>query len=233
MTTPPGTLYTPLVGAPVMDWYSKPDVPTSLLNGLTQLERYAVIPVTDAPTRETKIPTGNRWIGMVTYNANTDAFEYWNGTSWLTVNRALNMAAHLAGLGNLGSVLSAGQYVDYKVTITVTKACFVLLFGSTTASVTTTPTTWQGLNCQVFCDNTITAAPNTVNSFYPAQSGTANLATTAMGRFQLAVGTHTLGVRSSAAAGSGTLHIGYVTLLGIRGSVVANSAAGSGAYGDW
>jgi len=228
-----GTLYTPLTAAPVADWHEKPDVPASLLSGLTGLERYANIPVSSSASRETKIPVGNRWTGMVTYNAATDTFEYWNGTTWQPVNRSLNMPASFASSTFADQSLRAGDYYDYLYRLTVTKSCLVALHSLVCVDIGVTPTTWQGIMLQTVHNTAVGAVQAKVSTIYPNKNATQRLEAHAQLRYPCDPGVHTLGVRSTAMNGSASANIWSIHVLGYRLSGVDNAAAGTNAHGDW
>ena len=114
-----------------MDWTDTaigPDVPQSMMNALGSLERYANVPVADAPTRETLMPLGQRYVGQVTYNVATDAFEYWTGTAWKTVNRKATLPSTVHVAANPNVTLNTGQYYDYTINVTFTESCLLTVF---------------------------------------------------------------------------------------------------------
>jgi hypothetical protein len=230
------SLYTPLTNTPITDWHDTvigPDVPQTMLNALNSLERYTNVPIADAPTRETKIPTGQRYVGQVTYNAATDRFEYWNGTAWVSVNWNAAMPGTVNIGANLNVALTANQYYDYRATVTVTQNCIAALWCKACANVNITPTTWQGLSLQMVHNTSVSNAAARSNMFYSAKNGGGNLDLSCFGRYALSPGTHTVGLRATALTGSAPLSLSYVSVFLLRVSANPNASAGTSAYGDW
>ena len=121
-----GNLLTPLTKTPVVDWHDTvvgPDVPQSMMNALGSLERYTNVPVADAPTRETLMPSAQRYIGQTTYNVATDTFEYWDGTRWRPVNQKASFPSTINIASQVNVPLAANQYYDYRTTVNVTTPC--------------------------------------------------------------------------------------------------------------
>jgi hypothetical protein len=231
-----GNLFTPLTNSPVVDWTDTavgPDVPQSMLNALNSLERYTNVPVADAPTRETKIPVAQRYVGQVTYNVATDTFEYWNGTAWQTVNRGAAMPSTVNIAAALAIALTANQYYDYRATVNVTKSCIAALWVKALANVSVTPTTWQGLSLQMAHNTSISQVAAKTNQYFPSRNGGGNLDIGCFGRYVLDPGAHTVGLRATALTGSAPMTLTFVSVLLLRVSATPNAAAGTSAYGDW
>jgi hypothetical protein len=231
-----GNLHTPLTNTPVVDWTDTavgPDVPQSMMNALGSLERYANVPVPDAPTRETLMPTAQRYVGQVTYNVATDTFEYWNGTKWNALNRAATLPGTIHTMSYPGVVLQPNAYYDYRVAVNITSPCVVVIWGKIGGYTNIGPGQWGGLLIQMLHNEGVWANHGGVNAFYPASYGGGQLDLGSWGRWVCDPGAHTFGVRAVAQGGSNAVYLGLTSVMLMKVSGVANSAAGVNAYGDW
>ena len=230
-----GQLFTPLTNTPVTDWTDTaigPDVPQTILNAVNSLERYTNVPVADAPTRETKIPTAQRYIGQVTYNQATDTFEYWTGTKWSAVNQknAFPSTVHVMAYPNV--LLNPGAYYDYRAGINITTPCVVTMWGKAAGNTVISPTSWGGMTMQLLHNNDVVAGHGNVNAFYPAANGGGQMDFGGWGRFAVDPGSHTIGIRIGA-QGNTALSLTLTSVMLMRTSGVSNGAAGVNAFGDW
>ena len=231
-----GNLHTPLTNTPVVDWTDTavgPDVPQSMMNALGSLERYANVPVADAPTRETLMPQAQRYIGQVTYNKATDTFEYWYGTRWQAVNQGAAMPSNVHMVSNPNVMIQPTAYYDYRSTLTVTSTCNAVVFAKAWATCSINATSWGGMTLTLVHNDDVWANFAVTDVFYSANPGIAQMDLTTFGRFTMFPGVNTLGVRVGAQQANTGINLVFVNFMAIRASGVANGGAGSNAFGDW
>jgi hypothetical protein len=227
------TVNTPLIGVPTPDWIEKPDVPKWLNLGFSQAERYANIPVASTTDRDTKIPPVNRVVGQVTYRQDTKTFEFWDGTVWRVLNGVSAAPSHIAYATSTNYPMTPSGYKDFLMTIKVTQACVGLIWARATITVSATPTNYQSAYMSWSLDGTVSPWSARGLLGYPNVSAGGGFEMGGVGRWTLAPGSHTVGVRITSGAGSAAASIDYVSLEMLRAAGTANAAAGSGAYGEW
>jgi hypothetical protein len=116
--------YTPLDNIPYPDGQEKPNVPLIVQRALLETERHTIIPVTDATDRGSRVTTP--FVGMVSYNAATDSFEYYDGTTWKLINQVSGLPPWVQVNATPAINLLPGKYYDLTVTINVKYAMSIL-----------------------------------------------------------------------------------------------------------
>lgn len=226
-----GSQFSTLLQVPVPDWDEKPDVPKWMLNTQNSGERYAIIPVATAAARETLIPLPNRWVGMTTYRADGDVFEYWAGTAWRAWNTASYAPATISVASYPDIALAVGKNYQLTMALKTTVACQVLLTIHANITINATDANYASVYMAPILDGTIgswvgrTAQGRSAGGWYSDLIGEV--------RYMLSPGSHTLGLNLTMGSGTATTTCGFAKATATRISNVANAAAGTGAYGAW
>ena len=228
-----GSQFSTLLGVAVPDWDEKPDVPKWMLATENATERYSIIPVATAAARETLIPVPSRWVGQTTYRADGDVFEYWTGTAWRAWNTASYAPATIAVASYPDIKLSVGKNYQLTMALNVSVACQLLLDIAASVAYTVTPTNYATVymapvhngDIGTWISRSAVGYPNANGGFYANLFGQL--------RYMLSPGAHTIGLNLTQGSGSATATVSIAKAVGTRISNVANSAAGTGAYGAW
>lgn len=226
-----GSQFSTLLNVPVPDWDEKPDVPKWMLTTENAHERYAIIPVATAAARETLIPLPSRWVGMTTYRADGDVFEYWAGTAWRAWNTASYAPATVAVASYPDVKLSVGKNYQLTMALKTTVACQINLSIKANVTITCSASNAASVYLAPVLDGTIggwigrIAVGNNAYGYYQDMTGEV--------RYMLSAGSHTLGLNLTMGSGTATAQVGFAKAVGVRISNIANAAAGTGAYGAW
>jgi len=190
------TRYTPLDNIPYPDGSVLPNVPLSFQQALNETERHTVIPVVDLNDRATKIPSP--FVGMVTYNTATDAFEYWDGTRWKIVNQVAGAPTWASVSATPAVNLTPGKYYDLSMTLTVRYAMTVLTIVESHAVVSVYTNMFNNYNLNFTWDGGVTWSRGVLETYtYQSVNGAETHPLYHIGMTTLQPGTRKVTARAS------------------------------------
>lgn len=226
-----GSQFSTLLHVPVPDWDEKPDVPKWMLATENATERYSIIPVATAAARETLIPLGARWVGQTTYRADGDIFEYWSGTAWRAWNTASYAPATIAVASYPDVKLAVGKNYQMTMALKTSVACQIVMSIKANITVVSTASNAASAYLAPILDGDIGSWLGRIAVGFNANTSYHDM--TGEVRYMLSAGSHTLGLNLTMGSGTATATVGFAKAVATRISNVANSVAGTGAYGAW
>jgi hypothetical protein len=135
---------TPLLQTPYPDGNEKPNVPLVMQRSLVAAERHSIVPVASNSDRDSLLTGANApFKGMVTYNATTDSFDYFNGSAWVPINHHINMPASAGTIISPNVIVRPGQTYEASITITMTKQALIYFVVAMAGEIWATSTTYQ------------------------------------------------------------------------------------------